>query len=1367
MGLIPSRESCQDGTAELPFISRAAMDYTYDGEDDTNPSLFKRGKNDEVYYYEYRVVPLTRGIFPSEDSVLFRQLWQARRRQNPRYHFQLQDTWSPGALLDPAAFFYDREELLLKSKLDILEGSRTGKNGTTEGPITEEQYQELKKTLSDRLEEVRQKTAEVPYNSPSAFYDLLVNRTEENVLFDTNADLSAYAKELKEGDGEAKPVRPVPAAVVLVRVKMSGEEYNKIHFAASTQRHHPNKGNSQPPTVRKKRQALLQELRPLRVTVQDVQTASEKVKEEAAGWLKLQLSQETKYTTEAELRVVGMFGLMSVAEVLAGSLFLPGEPSASLAAERAALLARAEPHGLPSDTLIPVTFFEKSVGDKEMCHTFFALLRAYARSLKMLLCPEAPVQEDQGGAAEQPDPPHAPWQQWTERLAKSGARWSLGIPVRLSNIPLTQLCRQIRLLLEELHPVYPKGKCLSDFQDSQRVRNMATLEAKRREKEKGSAPASPHAPPVPPPRKETPPPKGKPVLNAEAITAGGGTYKNAPQSLVPADNGLLCYGDQGLVVLYVHSDVVSRALCQVAYMPLSNSVEALGVTLTASAPPALTYRGEVRLPEEGATTPIRSGWMSTEEKMVEDFYTTALRLKEEPNFPVVRLVDGKAVPRVPNVMAVDLPPSQLGVVQRPLAEQQRGNLLPLCTATTLAKMAEEVFGVGEEWHGRTLQQLVDAVASSRCRGDQTPDSVLGFSPLAKRQRQQERQEGEAPAPDTTATEVMVQLTNEPARVLRRGDLIRFCPTADGDGSVSGYWYVDDALHAEDVILSWMRKVGGRARETRVSEIKWVRYDDNGEDPMKGFLKELQPEATAEELENESAVYNIARVERFRQWRFTSDGYIYFHGVTVRLPGLFSYYNQGGEPGRRDSSTSVTHIKTNTISKLNNQAAAGRESSPIKVERVVARTSDLPPATSHHLYRATHAASGVLYGNEISSESGDSRRSSSREPSGGQASKPPARQPASGGIHIDFPPGQQPSRYADPNPFYYGPPKTKLTVPLPRSVQQQLQQQSGKFYTMDGQQTSPPPASRYTPPQQQSAAYADPSYLYNRIPQPPPQLPTVYPTAVAYGPPPPQGPPVLYQDPYGQPLYYAPGYYAEGAPYTMAAPAPYSQHPSQGGSPYLNTSGSQRQRQEYYYDSERLQDGYYTSDNSAPEIPMSSQFFEHHPSSHAGHTPPPARPVEIASAVADGSSIRVRVLSKQRIQADSAVDLPRTHSSKRTMTHDPYSLRDITENATITRSQGQSFTGGLDRSPSAANEFYADGASTRTPLYGNDSDRFSQLARHDQPEEVTRSMYQQYSPTMDDPYSSQHQQPQNNNKVIVITRSKTTFTRWDHHRLKER
>ncbi|KAK7201575.1 hypothetical protein NESM_000221900 [Novymonas esmeraldas] len=1204
------------------------------------------GKVPYVYYYEHRVVPLTAEYFPSPDCVLFRQLWRARQQQNPRYHFQLDHTWSPGALTDPTASYESFDELAAHNMIDIQAACLTSGKAVTPESIAHAQARLHAATCalaagggariagrdgatSGAAGAWSQRTR-VPFSTRGEFYELVVRTTEERMLYNTNAQLrdavcgTATAGDAPSGrhagDGEAEPrrLRPVPCVVVLVRRCMPAHEYRHTYFVANTERHHKCGAAAGTSNANRRRggnvaaaaaavtagaggeaHAPLSAQRLSHSThvscgsvlaavrradaVDRARQAAVDEEEVVVPWLQVSLPQAPLGL--AELRVVGMYGCWTVEEVLQSTLFSPapsrtssygpvmaGRPDSSEHGEPVGkLLRRAAPHGVPSSTLLNTAFFEKQVGDKEQCHTYFALCRLFAHGLRECLLgtasgcsPAAPrtatghagvlldasLREREEEAAEEDETAAAAaaaataakqqhadpvWQALMNTLAgDAGAASCVGdlancFLIRFSNIPQLQLCRQIRLMLTELGGMYPAPPSLEGFQAAQRQRNLAAM-AKKSDTSGAaagggagagrSAAGSPSSTRNGDSNSSTAPPSpqaaGKNV-HAEpvaAVTASAQTKSAGPASCAPAAvragrsagvslaldpeaiaqrphqvsererlerDGFCCYASYGLVVFRLSRVAVAHALHQLSCTPLHDSIEALCVTLTAAAPPPLTYRGELRPPARlqpavstaaqtdagventgtlRASVGVGTGVCAEEEQragvQAADISDAERRRYGEESGVVLRSAEGQAAEALENMYnnAVrysaacetgfamqplwplrpdraswatrataleDTPDELIGVLPRNSIEQRRGRLLPIHgpvspdrsqqagaaaqhlayipgssvppqqrhgSSTAATSFQLDVYSVSAELDGMPFRELVELthqeyqyrrqcaasgatqdntpsliIESVDAQGNVEPDSVLNWSPMAAlgclrwhralstvgcgpggpgRERGPGAGEGTGARDDSPTSlgglpppGAVTILVHEPERVLRTGDRIRFSPyrsPGDGggtstagehsspesraeDGTVQqsrggggggpqqGYWYVDDSLTTEDMILSWMRRVGGRARETRGMDTKWVRFPEHvlqvllrfshtcREEPGGGWLttgQALRPlHPTDEELVEPDLLQNypdILRTRRFRQWRFSHDGYVYFHGVTVRIPG---------------------------------------------------------------------------------------------------------------------------------------------------------------------------------------------------------------------------------------------------------------------------------------------------------------------------------------------------------------------------------------------------------------------------------------------------------------------------------------------------
>ncbi|KPA78900.1 hypothetical protein ABB37_05964 [Leptomonas pyrrhocoris] len=1294
-------------------------------EESTAAQALRSGKVPFVYYYEHRVLPLTQEFFPSPDCVLFRQLWHARQQQNPRYHFQLDQTWSPGALLDPTAHYESFVQLATSNLADVQATCLTAAGAApTRGSVLQAQADlEAAKAELNVAEGGptpargsaggKAAPSPVPFATRAAFYNLVVRTTEESMLYESDDALRHAVRDAAStGDAGAqrrRRLRPVPCAIVLVRRCMTAQEYRYTYYLASHERHHrPTDGaaaaaadtvfggvqraNSGP---RRGLESQRRDVQAIAVTGNAVRTAVEEAQRalrarrgpDGSAWEAhdegeeslmvpwLQVSAPQTPLDLAEVRVVGMYGCWTLEEILRHSLFLPmGPRSASTeknvngaavvstqeAAQDAetqaridAILRRACPHGVPSSTLLNVGFFEKQVGDKEQCHTYFSLCRLFAHGMRECLLRDViraasvSVLATTLGADDTGDGPmdveserermeaelremkrqqeHPTWQRFLRLLAGENKPNGCGggggggahdehsafadlancFLIRFSYVPQLQLCRQLRLLLTGMASMYPEPISLEAFQAAQRQRNVAAM-AKKQHSTPGASDAEGHggvavvgggsskgttAPPTPYPgrtaeaaftpladpaqgsitslttntpdaagtphaaggeqtggvtqRQPEPPrhPAG-PTLDPEAVAERRQEHTSEMQKL--QRDGFCCYASDGLVVFRISRGCVARALNQLGFALMRDSIEALCVTLTAAAPPPLTYRGELRPPmtignagvrastrpisatgstrdddddgdmanyddadacEDGEHTTVnsasatsitgtdRDGAASLDVTMtaVRDLYWNAVRYSSDAatGFAAQRLFHHRssstdAAPEFLTQLKVaplgQAPSELIGVLPRNPIEQRRGRLLPLrglllqearvnhlhaAAATTatavdagavsdpsahanasflftqqqqLVKVSEQhqfdVYTVSADFDGmpfRRLVELTHQVEQQRHRplcsgggggggGEEWPemfieavdaqgnaelDSVLDWSPMTaftKRIRRSEHRGvtsvsdtatataenaaghgeanngGEATAPvhlsqtphsalDSVSSYVSGRALNpitvpirvhDPDRILHTGDRIRFAtshatstattahtpsttgntqglssllgdvtspsstsaefislhstpagtpprrPHKAGSGTTAvrcGYWYVDDALTTEDVVLSWMRRVSGRARETRGNDTKWVRYPNAMLSVLLQFVRECRQRPSGswlntghplrllhpmdEELVEWDMLQNfpdIVRTRRFRQWRFSHDGYVYFHGVTVRMPG---------------------------------------------------------------------------------------------------------------------------------------------------------------------------------------------------------------------------------------------------------------------------------------------------------------------------------------------------------------------------------------------------------------------------------------------------------------------------------------------------
>ncbi|CAG9579308.1 conserved hypothetical protein [Leishmania major strain Friedlin] len=1175
----------------------------------------RQGRVPYVYYYEHRALPLTTEFFPSPDCVLFRQLWHARKQQNPRYHFQLDHTWSPGALTDPTAVYESFTELATRNMTDIQAACLSAGQ-----PITKENLAQAQGQLQAAVRALNggdvgmghcatssagSQRTRVPFATRKEFYNLVVLTTKESVIYDTNQELRAAvcgaatsgeamrkrtgkagrepaAEESSRAERDCQRLRPVPCAVVLVRRCMPAHEYRYTYFVANNERHHKASSGAAGASSRRRGAAnacgtgeahQLQQREShstlvcgdsVRAAVEELQPVDQTPQGEVdddeltVPWVQVRAPQAPLGL--AELRVVGMYGCWTVEEILRHTLFAPtvhtsSDPDVaadSIATQNSpareahveAVLRRAAPHGVPSSTLVNTAFFEKQVGDKEQCHTYFALCRLFAHGMRRCILgntsdkaavtstgdhaaceqtsaddevPDEPSQQT-GEASTERQRADPAWQDFIGALSGGASATSAFgdlancFLIRFSNIPQLQLCRQIRRMLTELQGIYPAPPSLEGFQAAQRQRNMVAMSRKVGTSNgagTGAAQGGDQSAHRSPPLKcrngdedTTAPPRLQGESESSLMDSTGaqpsavaktddkqqhegvtiakrcGKLAVLPLSLDPEAiaegphqlcerdrlerDGFCCYASHGLVVFRLSRVAVARALNQLSFAPLHDSVEALCVTLTAAAPPPLTYRGELRPPArlrthtmaataadvgrsgeevEDGDNKMRGGAVTSAEahspEALANMYNNAVRYSScatgfsmEPLWPIK--LDSASWATHATALE-DTPDELIGVLPRNSIEQRRGRLLPLrgvvmsegaaaaangacnggaahqgCSSgasapsqphqqrhsqsalsstPACALFPVDVYTVSAELDGMPFRELVEMmhqeqqqrwqltacgasqestlrlmIESVDAQGNIEPDSVLNWSPMAalgslrwKRAlaaagcgyagASGDRSNAAAEVAgmrsmSTLSANVPVSqgvvsiFVREPERILHTGDRIRFSPhrggspnsggrnspmAASGSGtphtrsrgggnansgtSQHGYWYVDDNLTTEDMILSWMRRVGGRARETCGTDTKWVRFPEpvlqvllrfahtcrqqpGGEWLATGHaLRPLHP--ADEELVEPDLLQNypdILRTRRFRQWRFSHDGYVYFHGVTVRIPG---------------------------------------------------------------------------------------------------------------------------------------------------------------------------------------------------------------------------------------------------------------------------------------------------------------------------------------------------------------------------------------------------------------------------------------------------------------------------------------------------
>ncbi|EKF38172.1 hypothetical protein MOQ_001628 [Trypanosoma cruzi marinkellei] len=186
-----------------------------------------------------------------------------------------------------------------------------------------------------------------------------------------------------------------------------------------------------------------------------------------------------------------------------------------------------------------------------------------------------------------------------------------------------------------------------------------------------------------------------------------------------------------------------------------------------------------------------------------------------------------------------------GVVPRSGLELSGGCLLPWGFA-----QSHDVFSVGREFDGAPFQCLFSSAAKHVLVGSGMHSKVQGTV-------------GGKPSANCSSAATL----RFPDTSVSFGDLIRFDP-------VEGCWYIDSSLRAEDVALSWMRRLTGKAREAKDVDARWLLYPNPvSQDPMEHGSRagEIMP----------SAGSAFVRLGRLRPWHIKHDGYSYFHCVAVR------------------------------------------------------------------------------------------------------------------------------------------------------------------------------------------------------------------------------------------------------------------------------------------------------------------------------------------------------------------------------------------------------------------------------------------------------------------------------------------------------
>ncbi|RNF23498.1 uncharacterized protein Tco025E_02790 [Trypanosoma conorhini] len=895
MGLAPLRRllDAEDGEdAPLWFISAPAdlqprNTATANG---TPPSAPPPGFPPPVHC-QLRLVPLIKRYFPSCDSVLFQQLLEARGRQHLRYHFHSTQHLPPVAYLDPTMQYFDLEL------------------GTREvrGPQEAGGHEEPTPARSG------------PFVAPDTLYKLLVETTEGNLFEDDSAFNAALLAGLEGGRGsapngaagagvgndghsdsgceetaqrQARRVRPVPCAILQLRYHTSATEVPGKRFLSFGLA----KALWEAAAAPRKEDAK----------------ASVVVDAEGKSWLAWDVN-----GVKLSARVCGFYGCWTVDELVGhaqgGGVVAPPSPLPP---------ASVGPFGIRGDSLVVSGCVERDVGERELPHAWMAACRAFASTM-MTLAPcfqsgEGPPAQYHGdGFGERlPSSPHSLLRQL-----------DLAFVLQLSDIPQLQLCRQVHLFMDALEELAQEPPTVANLHLLQRRRNCQTVQ------EKLLGPVAPQstgcdfalpapnvsvatghrvcAPPPPPP-----PPTllvggayPGPASVAEPRTAANGC-RPSPRG-TPPEKGVCSYFSDGAVVLRLSNAKVVEALQRLWYVPLSDTTEALMVSLTSRVPPPLVYRGELRPPNPH---PRR----------------------------------GPAVP---------------GVVARSEPEASAGLLLPCGLAS-----AHDVFSVGREFDGAPFSMLVSPA------GNQAPARDGGCAGPPDQSGGGRTPKNGPPAPALKVPDAAVAF----------GDLIRCDP-------VAGLWCVDSALRAEDVALSWMRRVTGKAREAKDLDARWLHYPAPAKPDAAGSggaAWENAPDAGG----------GFVRLGRFRPWQIKQDGYTHFHCIAVRGSGAgdaASAALPGRQPGgskksRASPATRPTPKATAASQKAasgavaNNPAEAASRPGP---GNQFADGDRLPPATpfAPNVPVETNRAAGMAGGPAFSATCGHGCGDGGKAPSLADAS----------------------------------------------------------------------------------------------------------------------------------------------------------------------------------------------------------------------------------------------------------------------------------------------------------------------------------------------------------------------------------------------
>ncbi|ORC86703.1 uncharacterized protein TM35_000261550 [Trypanosoma theileri] len=769
MGLAPSRRLLYSGSdAPLWFVSAPSelcANEKHREQDNGHTSAVKEcvlASTDTNLpppsFSQLRLVPLIKRYFPSSDSVLFKQLLEARKHQHPRYHFLCKQFLPPTAYIDPTAHYYD---------LELRESE--------------------KESVGNEVYETILPATKAPFSSADVMYELLVENTER-ILFDNEEELkeamqanidesynnnnnnnnnttSNNVSGGKSNSGKHRRIRPVPCAVLILRCHGPAVQVWNNNIASFG--------------LANAVEAMSLSPRGRDATV---------VVEDGRSWLVWEMN-----GVKMSGCMGGFYGCWTLDELLHC-----GNHEDMIKSPKSKMISSfpyssTGPFGLVESSLIVSGCVERDVGEREQPHAWVAACRAFSNTI-IESFPNSQLHQNN-----QHQIPLHP----VSMLRQLDLSF---IPL-LSNIPQMQLCRQVHLFMNIMVDLAPEIPTLAKLQMLLRERNNKQVSGDSR----------------------TIPFQGD--LNKEYILEAanntvsgvqryGGDEKQmnteesnkgngVPSLTLPSssfislqEKGICSYIADGAVVLRLSNDRVVEALQKLSCIPLSDSTESIVMALTSRVPPPLQYRGELRPPN-----------------------------------------------------AYDMCKEKLsGVVRR--AEPYASESLLLSWSQL---QSQDVFSVGREFDGVPFSFLIapelppDFTGGDGGGGDR---SNLGTQcPVPQKNPKHSACSGPLKVPNISVS---------------FGDLIR-CDL------VNGCWYIDRQLHAEDVALSWMRRVAGKARESRDLDEHWLRFPQ-----QEGEIMDEGNEKNSETSSNIKGV--MVRLGRFRPWHVQHDGYSYFHCITLRGTG---------------------------------------------------------------------------------------------------------------------------------------------------------------------------------------------------------------------------------------------------------------------------------------------------------------------------------------------------------------------------------------------------------------------------------------------------------------------------------------------------